>query len=72
MWQGTAYIHQDPDLEYNNGKRWATENAFTIKYRWNEYFSPYFEYDYLDEQSNYKGEKGKPDSRIRVGVTFNL
>ncbi|WP_230374627.1 oligogalacturonate-specific porin KdgM family protein [Citrobacter koseri] len=72
MWQGTAYMHQDPDLEYNNGKRWATENAFTIKYRWNEYFSPYFEYDYLDEQSNYKGENGKPDSRIRVGVTFNL
>lgn len=72
MWQGTAYMHQDPDLQYNNGKRWATENALTIKYRWNNYFSPYFEYDYLDEQSNYNGETGKPDSRVRLGVTFNL
>ncbi|HGK4840134.1 TPA: oligogalacturonate-specific porin KdgM family protein [Kluyvera georgiana] len=72
MWQGTAYMHQDPDLQYNNGKRWATENALTIKYRWNNYFSPYFEYDYLDEQSNYNGEAGKPDSRVRLGVTFNL
>lgn len=72
MWQGTVYMHQDPDLQYNNGKRWATENALTIKYRWNNYFSPYFEYDYLDEQSNYNGETGKPDSRVRLGVTFNL
>lgn len=72
LWQSTAYIHQDRDIKYNNGKSWATENAFTFKYRWNEYFSPYFEYDYLDEQSNYNGSKGKPDSRFRLGVTFNL
>ena len=72
MWQGTAYMHQDPDLHYNNDKRWATENAFTFKYKWNEYFSPYIEYDYLDKQSSYHGEKGKPDSRIRLGVTFNI
>ncbi|MCS2158274.1 oligogalacturonate-specific porin KdgM family protein [Scandinavium sp. H11S7] len=71
-YQGTAYKHVDDDYKYKNDKTWATENAFTLRYKWNSWFSPYVEYDYLDQQGYYEGEDNLSESRYRIGMTFTL
>lgn len=72
QYQATAYKHANDDYKYKNGKSWATENAFTLRYKWNDWFSPYIEYDYLDQQGYYEGESGISESRYRIGMTFTL
>lgn len=71
-YQGTVYKHADDDYKYKNDKTWATENAFIVRYKWNSWFSPYVEYDYLDQQGYYEGEDNIPESRYRIGMTFTL
>lgn len=71
-YQGTAYKHADDDYKYKNDKTWAMENAFTLRYKWNNWFSPYVEYDYLDQQGYYDGEDNVSESRYRIGMTFTL
>ncbi|MBB1200107.1 porin [Enterobacteriaceae bacterium 89] len=71
-YQGTAYKHASDDYKYKNDKTWATENAFTLRYKWNNWFSPYIEYDYLDQQGYYEGEDNLSESRYRIGFTFTL
>ncbi|HEY2451123.1 MAG TPA: oligogalacturonate-specific porin KdgM family protein [Scandinavium sp.] len=72
LYQGTAYKHVNDDYKYKNEKSWATENAFTLRYKWNSWFSPYVEYDYLDQQGYYEGEEGISESRYRIGMTFTI
>ncbi|MCK7451631.1 oligogalacturonate-specific porin KdgM family protein [Enterobacter chengduensis] len=72
LYQGTAYKHASDNYTYKNNKTWATENAFTLRYKWNKWFSPYVEYDYLDQQGYYEGEDNVSESRYRIGMTFTL
>lgn len=72
LWQGTVYKHVNDDYKYKNDKSWSTENAFTLRYKWNSWFSPYVEYDYLDKQGFYEGENCIAESRYRIGMTFTL
>lgn len=76
MWsvnyQGTVYRHASDGYEYKNGKQWSTENAFSVRYKWNNTVSNYVEYDYLDKTGFYDGEGDKAESRYRIGITFNL
>jgi len=71
-WQGTAYRHTNSDYRYKNDKASAIENAFILRYKWNKYFSPYVEYDYLDKQGSHEGETKLHESRYRIGATFYL
>jgi len=71
-YQGTIYRHTSADYEYKNGKSWSTENAFTVRYKWNNTVSNYAEYDYQDKTGYYDGEGNKAESRYRIGITFNL
>lgn len=70
LYQGTVYKHVNDDYKYKNNKSSATENAFTLRYKWNDWFSPYIEYDYLGKQGYHDGEGSISESRYRVGVTF--
>lgn len=72
LYQGTAYKHASNDYNYKNNKSWAAEHAFTLRYKWNSWFSPYVEYDYLDQQGYYEGEDNISESRYRIGMTFTL
>ncbi|MNL69299.1 putative N-acetylneuraminic acid outer membrane channel protein NanC precursor [compost metagenome] len=72
LYQGTIYKHVNDDYKYKNDKSSATENAVTLRYKWNSWFSPYVEYDYLDKQGFYEGEDGIAESRYRIGMTFTL
>ena len=72
QYQGTVYKHASDQYEYKNGKTWSTENAFSLRYKWNDWFSPYIEYDYLDRTGYYDGEGNIPESRYRIGMTFTL
>ncbi|WP_278184122.1 oligogalacturonate-specific porin KdgM family protein, partial [Klebsiella pneumoniae] len=50
----------------------ATENALTLRYKWNDWFSPYIEYDYLGKQGYHDGQNKISESRYRIGMTFTL
>ncbi|HBY5169896.1 TPA: porin, partial [Klebsiella pneumoniae] len=72
LYQGTVYRHVNDDYKYNNDKSSATENAVTLRYKWNDWFSPYIEYDYLDKQGYHDGKNKISESRYRIGMTFTL
>uniref|UniRef100_UPI0031E04A60 oligogalacturonate-specific porin KdgM family protein n=1 Tax=Klebsiella variicola TaxID=244366 RepID=UPI0031E04A60 len=70
--QGTVYRHVNDDYKYKNDKSSATENALTLRYKWNDWFSPYIEYDYLGKQGYHDGQNKISESRYRIGMTFTL
>ena len=72
LYQGTVYRHVNDDYKYKNDKSSATENALTLRYKWNDWFSPYIEYDYLGKQGYHDGQNKISESRYRIGMTFTL
>ncbi|HCL5251670.1 TPA: porin [Salmonella enterica] len=79
-WQNEYWSIQDNpvfyryvnDFHYNNGKKSAYENDLVIKYKLNETWQPYVEWDYMEQQGKYDHESGLTENRFRVGLTINF
>lgn len=60
------------DFHFNNGKKSAWENDLVVRYKHFKTWSPYVEWDYMEQQGSCDGTSGLTENRFRVGLSINL